>query len=142
VTENKNREITRKKVIGRLIFIVVYISVLIFLYYILIKFGINPLILLIVFLFLFLLSIGPLFRQRKRTLYSRMYPDRKRQSSMSRHEVKIAPVTSKPPQPKIFRPVSLDASYNKPLILKCKKCGNTIPNFVKRCPFCNRQIRY
>jgi hypothetical protein len=142
VTENNNKEITRKKLTRRLIFIVVYLSILIFLYFFLIDLGINPLGLFIVFVFLYIISIGPLFRQNKRTLYSRLYPDRKRTSSMSQQKIKTAPKKIRQPQPKIFRPVSLDASYNKPLVLKCEKCRNTIPNFVKRCPFCNRQIRY
>lgn len=142
MTENNNKEITRKKLTRRLIFIVVYLFILIFLYFFLINLGINPLGLLIVFLFLYLISIGPLFRQKKRTLYSRLYPDRKRTSSMSQQKIKTAPEKIRQPQPKIFRPVSLEASYNKPLVLKCEKCGNTIPNFVKRCPFCNRQFRY
>jgi hypothetical protein len=142
VTENNSREISRKKIIGRLIFIGIILSILIFLYLFLIELGINPLVLGIVFLFIFALSIGPLFRQNKRTLYSRMYPDRKRRSSLSQQNVRIVPEKIRQPQQRIFRPVSLDASYNKPLVLKCEKCGNTIPNFVKRCPFCNRQIRY
>ena len=142
MTENNNKEITRKKLTRRLIFIVVYLFILIFLYFFLINLGINPLGLLIVFLFLYLISIGPLFRQKKRTLYSRLYPDRKRTSSMSQQKIKTAPEKIRQPQPKIFRPVSLEASYNKPLVLKCEKCGNIIPNFVKRCPFCKRQFRY
>jgi hypothetical protein len=142
VTEAKKKEITRKKLIGRLIFLVIYGSFLIILYYVLIKFGFNPYILLFIFLFLFLVSVGPFFRQSKRTLYSRMYPDRKRRSSMNQQKIKLAPEENERPQPKIFRPVNLDASYNKPLIIKCEKCRNTIPSFVKRCPFCNRQMKY
>ena len=142
MTETKKKEITRKKRIGRLIFLVIYGSFLIILYYILIKFGFNPYVLLIIFLFLFLVSIGPFFRQSKRTLYSRMYPDRKRRSSMNQQKLKLAPEENKQPQPNIFRPVNLDASYNKPFIIKCEKCRNTIPNFVKRCPFCNKQMKY
>ena len=142
MTENQNREIIRKKIIGRLIFIAIIIVILIILYYLLIQYGANPLILLIIFIFLFLVSIGPLFRQNRRTLYSRMYPDRKRKTSISKQKVKVTPEEIRRHQPKVFRPVSLEASYNKPLILKCEKCRNTIPSFVKRCPFCNKQIKY
>ena len=33
---------------------------------------------------------------------------------------------------------SLGQSYSQ--IKKCKNCGNIVPNFVKKCPFCNKTI--
>jgi uncharacterized OB-fold protein len=74
-----------------------------------------------------------------------MFPDRKRKPKLDYQKPKI-PVTkhktSQQSQPKIFKPIDLEFKYKKPLIKKCENCGNIVPNFVKKCPFCNNQVIY
>ena len=74
-----------------------------------------------------------------------MFPNRKRKSSLESKQNRKRFEEKKKIEirdPKVFKKISLDFDYRKPIIFKCENCGNTIPNFVKKCPFCNKQITY
>lgn len=143
--ETKEKVLNRKVVISRILLLIGYLLILLYFFYLLTKFGANPFIIFILLLFTFLITIGPFFSRNKRSLYSRMFPDRKRRSSFE-NEQKEKVFKNKrkfeQAEPKIFKKISLEFNYRKPIIFKCENCGNTIPNFVKKCPFCNKQIAY
>jgi hypothetical protein len=145
VPEIKEEVLNRKVIIVRLILLVIYLLMLVYFFYLLTNFGANPFIIFILLLFTFLITIGPFFRRGKRSLYSRMFPDRKTKTS-SGIDQKKEDFRSKRKddqvETKIFKKINLEVKYHKPIVLKCEACGNTIPNFVKKCPFCNKQITY
>jgi len=147
---NENKNIEEKKshqgVTLKVVLIIVYLLVLLYLYYLfVVEFGSNPYVVLIILLFVFLATIGPFFKQRnKRSLYSRMFPDRKKRPIPQKQRKKRRPIIVKTPkqiQPKVFKSIDLEFVYRRPLISKCENCGNILPSFVKsKCPFCNEQI--
>jgi len=141
--ENKKNKNSRKKVILKLIGIVLYLVFFLYLYYLLITSGFNPLIISIVLIFIILTTVGPFLRPKKRKLYSRMFPDRKSGAKLN-EQIKKEQTTNEKDLPqyelKIPKPVNLEFEYRKPIINKCKNCGNIVPNFVKKCPFCNKNI--
>ena len=142
--EIQNR-LNRKKLIIRSIILVAYLSILLYFYFLLLEFGINPLIITLLVAFVFLTTIGPFLRRNKRSLYSRMFPDRRRKIKSNNQKAQISSKRKKylqPSQTKIFKPVNLDFKYRKSIISKCENCGNIVPNFVDTCPFCKNQIIY
>ncbi|MFX0083429.1 MAG: hypothetical protein ACFE94_16910 [Candidatus Hodarchaeota archaeon] len=143
--ETKEKLLNRKVLIIRLLILISYLLILLFFFYFLTKFGANPFIVLILLLFTFLITIGPFFRRGKRSLYSRMFPNRKRKSSLEggqKEKDRRIKRKFEQAEPKIYKKVNLEINYRKPIVLKCGNCGNTIPNFVKKCPFCNKQVSY
>ena len=142
--EIQNR-LNRKKLIIRSIILVAYLSILLYFYFLLLEFGINPLIITLLVVFVFLTTIGPFLRRNKRSLYSRMFPDRRRKTKIINQKTQISSKRKKdlqPSQTKIFKPINLDFKYRKSIIAKCENCGNIVPNFVDTCPFCKHQIIY
>jgi len=142
--EIQNR-LNRKKLIIRSIILVAYLSILLYFYFLFLEFGINPLIITLLVAFVFLTTIGPFLRRNKRSLYSRMFPDRRRKIKINNQKSQISSKRKKglqPSQTKIFKPINLDFKYRKPIIKKCENCGNIVPNFVDTCPFCKNQIIY
>ncbi|MFX1567765.1 MAG: hypothetical protein ACFFCV_05290 [Promethearchaeota archaeon] len=136
-TENIEKKykfrINKKAIAG----LVIYSLILLFLLFYLIDLNFNPIIIISLISFLFLVGLGLFFKRSKRSLYSEMFPNRKRTSS-SRKQTRV--VQEKIPQPRIPGRISLDSGVHKPLIKKCQGCGNILPSFVKKCPFCNKQI--
>jgi len=132
--EIEKSEHSRKKNVIRLSFFVIYIIILSLLYYYLTQWGFNPIIVITLLLFLFLITIGLLLRRTKGTLYSRIFPDKKQRTTTIKKKYE------KPVQMKIPQQINLDVSYRKPLIKKCNGCGNILPSFAKKCPFCGKQI--
>lgn len=141
--ETKPKESTPKRILFKFIILVIYLSVLIFFYTFLTQFGANPFIVVTLLVFVFLISVGPFLKRRKKSLYSRMFPDKKKRMALNtqRRRDKFKISEPKQPQPKVFKHISLDFNYSTPLIGKCENCGNILPNFVKKCPFCGKQIR-
>ncbi len=144
-TNKKEKPEKIKRFTSRTIFLILYFLIMIYIIYLIIQFGFNPLVVAILVIFVFLTTIGPFFRQRnRRSLYSRMFPDRKRKQPQQRTRKKRRLIIEKKPiqiQPKIFKPIDLEFEYRKPLISNCENCGNILPNFVKnKCPFCGEQI--
>jgi len=135
----------RKRLIVLLIVLIIYLCIIIYLYFLFIQFGAHPFISLLLLTFIFLITISPFLRKNKKSLYSRMFPNRKRKSKLNYQKkgVNIQDETEfYEIQPKIPKSINLDLNYRKPIIKKCESCGNIIPNFVKKCPFCNTQIKY
>ncbi|MFX0002028.1 MAG: hypothetical protein ACFE9C_01175 [Candidatus Hodarchaeota archaeon] len=135
VSEKKNQKSSKKTAL-KLIGLTIYLALFIYLYYLLVNFGLNPLIVSILLIFIFLATIGPFLRPKKRTLYSRMFSNKKsgeRNNNLKQKEHNQL-------ESKIPKPMNLDFNYRKSIINKCKNCGNTVPNFVKKCPFCNEVI--
>ena len=146
-TKKRKKEKTEiiKKLTLRYIFLIPYLLILLYILYLFIEFGSNPFVVAILLLFVFLGTIGPFFRKKnRRSLYSRMFPDRKRRQSERRKRKKRIPIIEKKPiqiQPKIFKKINLEFEYRKPLISNCENCRNILPNFVKnKCPFCGEPI--
>ena len=138
--ESKKTGSSRKKVILKFSGIVLYLVVLLYFYYILITSGFNPLIISILLVFIILTTIGPFLRPKKRKLYSRMFPDRTRPREQAKKGQEIDEKNLKLQEISVPKPINLDFEYRKPIINKCKNCGNVVPNFVKKCPFCNKNI--
>jgi len=147
---NENKNIEDKKsdqgVALKVVLIIVYLLVLLYLYYLFVfVFGSNPLVVIILLLFVFLITIGPFFKKRnKRSLYSRMFPDRKKRPIPKKQRKKRRPIivkNLKQIQQNVFKSIDLEFEYRRPLISNCVNCGNVLPSFVKsKCPFCNEQI--
>jgi len=68
-----------------------------------------------------------------------MFPGTKKASTNNQSRIKEVEQVNKS-ESKIPEPMSLEFEYRKPLIEKCKNCGNIVPNFVKKCPFCNESV--
>ncbi len=129
----------------RVILLILYFLIMLYVINLFIQFGFNPFVVAILLIFVFLTTIGPFFRKKNRkSLYSRMFPDRKRHQSQQRTRKKRRRIIEKKPiqiQPKIFKQIDLEFEYRKPLISNCENCRNILPNFVKnKCPFCGEQI--
>ncbi|MEE9377820.1 MAG: hypothetical protein V3V33_07260 [Candidatus Lokiarchaeia archaeon] len=133
-------ETNRKKLIVRLVVLVIYLIILLYFYYLFINFGANPFIITLLIVFIFLTTIGPFLRKNKRSLYSRMFPDRKRLNNKNKERTFTKEKELKLTQPKIFKSIDLNFKYRNPIIKKCENCGNIVPSFVKTCPFCKNQI--
>ena len=141
-SEIKKKKSSPQKFLFKLIFLIIYLAIALFFLNLFIGLGANPLIIGSLLLFVFLAPIGLFFNRNKKSLYSRMFPDKKKRivlNTQRRKDIfKIKEI--KQPQPKVFKHISLDFSYSKPLIGKCENCGNLLPNFVKKCPFCNKKL--
>jgi hypothetical protein len=129
----------------RLILFIIFVLLLSYVYYLFVQQGVNPFIIIILLVFVFLITIGPFFRKKnRRSLYSRMFPDRKKRPPPQKKKKKRRPIMEKKPiqlQPKIFKSIDLEFEYRKPLLSKCENCGNILPSFVKnKCPFCGEQL--
>ncbi len=142
--ETKKQEKTEiiKKLTLRYILIIPYLLLLLYILYLFIQFRSNPFVVALLLIFVFLITIGPFFRKKNRkSLYSRMFPDRKRHQPQQRTRKKRRHIVEKKPlqiQPKIFKTIDLEFEYRKPLISNCENCGNILPSFVKnKCPFCS-----
>lgn len=135
--ESKKNINSRRIVAIKIIGILIYSAIFFYLFYFLITLGFNPVIISILLSFIILATLGLFFRTRKRKLYSRMFPKKKYT------EIEKVELRSKKDQNqeiKVPKAVNLELEYRKPLIDKCKYCGNIVPNFVKKCPFCNENI--
>ena len=142
-TKNNIHKFPRKQLVIRLIFLAIYLLILSYLYYFLVESGSNPAITILIILFLLLLTIGLLFRKKGKSLYSKIFPDKKKivpsfeKSNLESQKKEVEQTVRR-----IHRPINLSTKYYKPIVLKCKNCGNMIPNFVKQCPFCNKKVKY
>lgn len=135
--EPKKKKNSNRIVVIKIIGIIIYLAINIYLFYFLIKLGFNPVIISILLLFIILVTIGFFLRSRKRKLYSRMFPQKK-YVQIRKEQIKNQKDQNQ--EIKIPKAVNLELEYRKPLIDKCKYCGNIVPNFVKKCPFCNENI--
>ncbi len=143
--EINEKDNSRKRLIFRLIVLISYVCIMVYFYFLFIQFGAHPFITIILLIFIFLISISPFLRKNKKSLYSRMFPNRKRKATLN-YQKKVIAIQDEEEmhevQPKIPKSINLDLKYRRPIINKCENCGNIIPNFVKKCPFCNAQLKY
>ncbi len=133
--ENVNKKTAKKDGIRKSISLIFLLVILLTLYYILIKFRTNLIIIILVMSFILLTFLGLIFKNRRKRFYSRLFPDknkRKNQTYRQREEFKIEV------EPNIQRlsDIHLNFKYRKPLINKCIKCGMILPSYVKKCPIC------
>jgi len=142
-TEVNPNQTTRNQYYIRFLFLFIYIIALLYLYYILVESGSNPIITILLIIFLFLLIVGILFRRKSKSLYSKMFPEKRKEHLFEKSTLPTEKKReSEQAQPKIIKPISLNTKYRKPIVLKCRNCGNLIPNFVKQCPFCNKKVKF
>jgi hypothetical protein len=139
VIQNSKDNVSRKKLFLKLIGLILSIALLIYVYYFLVNFGWNPFIVSIMLIFIILVTIGPFLRRNKKGLYSRMFSDSKKRAHLQ-YKKKLENEEIQTIESKIPKPINLDVEYRKPLINKCKNCGNIVPNFVKKCPFCDENV--
>jgi RNA polymerase subunit RPABC4/transcription elongation factor Spt4 len=108
------------------------------------EFGTNPLLIILILGFVLLLFVGSFFIKKKQSsVYSEMFPDKKRRRSQDFHrklELKIERTPEKPAQ-KNFKEVNLNFKYRKSLINKCENCGMLITGYRKNCPTCGQAIQ-
>jgi len=126
---------------GKIILLIIYLIVVVFLFYILLETGINPFIIFLLLGFLSLLVIGSFFiKKKKDSIYSKLYPDKKRnriQRPPRKLELKIE-ADSETLRLKRFRDVDLNFKHRKTLINKCENCGMLITGYKRNCPTCGR----
>jgi len=143
-TENTKESSSKKKFSLKILLLIIYLIILIFLYIILMEFRINPLLIILILGFVLLLAVGSLFREKKQSsIYSKMFPDKKKRRSQDFHrklELKIERTPDKPAQ-KSFKDVNLNFKYRKSLINKCENCGMLITGYRKNCPTCGQTIQ-
>jgi len=142
-----NKDIEKKKskksIIIRAFFLVIDLLIVIFLYNLFNEFGVNPFVIGLILIFVFLLFAGPLLGGKRKSLYSKIFPDKKAKArekfQRKREEYEIK---DKIKQLKLqhLNQISLDSEYRKPIIRKCEKCGMIIPKFAKKCPICGREF--
>ena len=142
-TFQKDRKKNHRKNIPKYIFLAIYSLILVVICYMLILSGVNLIIALFIFLFFFILVIGPLFSGMRKSLYSRMFSDKKKkkkgeyqkQKETIEKEGQIKSFT-----PRKIKPVNLNIKYRRPLVVKCSNCRMTVAGFVKKCPKCGETI--
>jgi len=137
----KQKKMTQRGKFGKIILLIIYLCVVVFLFYILFEIGINPIIIFLLLGFMSLIVIGSFFVQKKKnSIYSKLYPDKKRkkiQRPPRKLDLKIEADSETLAQKK-FRDVNLNFKYRKSLINKCENCGMIITGYKKNCPTCGK----
>lgn len=136
---NNKKEITKKQVIVELFLLIIVILILISLYYLFITYGALPIIIILIVLFPFLLAVDPFLRERKKSLYSKIFPKKRKalkEDIMHRKKLRDSALSSKKRVPS----VNLNFKYKKPAIRKCSNCGMILASFVKKCPICGEVV--
>ena len=127
--------------LGKILLLIIYLFVVVFLFYILVEIGIDLIIIFLLLGFLSLIVIGSFFiKKKKKSIYSELYPDKKRnkiQRPPRKLELKIE-ADSETLVTKKFRDVDLDFKHRKTLINKCENCGMIITGYKRTCPTCGR----
>ncbi|MBY8987992.1 MAG: hypothetical protein KGD61_06020 [Candidatus Lokiarchaeota archaeon] len=135
-----DKKLHQRGKIVKIVILIIYLVFAIILFYVLYINGINLVIILLLLGFISLIFLGSFFRQRKKSIYSELYPDKKRnkiQRPPRKLELKIENDSEKLVQTKL-RNVSLNFNYRKSLINKCENCGMLITGYKKKCPTCGK----
>ena len=145
IEENNRKELTYKKLILTSIFLFINILILLFLFALYFEFGATPIIIFLIFLFAFLMFFSPFLRRKRKSLYSRMFPDKKNAKEMQRRQKEFIRTRVEPklPQQKEIKAIDLNIKSRgplKPLIKKCSNCGMILASFVKKCSNCGELI--
>jgi len=141
--ENTKESSFKKNLSLKMLLLIIYLIILIFLYIILMEFGTNPLLIILILGFVLLLFVGTFFKEKKQSsIYSKMFPDKKRRSKDFHRnlELKIETEPEKPTQ-ESFKEANLNFNYRKSLINKCENCGMLITSYRKNCPTCGQTIQ-
>jgi len=142
--EEDGGENSSKKSNVRVLFLsIVYVIAMVVVFIVMLNFGVNPFIIIILLAFISLTILGSILKRRKqKSMYSKLYPDKKQvtiQRPARKLELTIKP-EQKAPEEKKFREVNLNFKYRKSLINKCENCGMIITSHKKNCPICGKTI--
>ena len=146
--EKKEKEISPKRLILISILLIINILILLFLFALYFEYGATPIIIFLILLFALLTFISPFLRTKKKSLYSRMFPDKKKAREMQRSQKEFIRTRTEPKisQQKEIKTVDLEFNSReqlkplKQLIKKCSKCGMILGSFVKKCPACGKSL--
>ncbi|MFW9821672.1 MAG: hypothetical protein ACFFE4_01975, partial [Candidatus Thorarchaeota archaeon] len=131
--ENHEEKSSKKSVIRNTFSLILLLIGIFILYYILIEFKTNIIIVILIAVFILLTFAGLIFRQRKtKRIYKQLFPEKKRQAQpiKRREEFRI----DQEPDLKKLTEINLNFKYRRPLIKKCENCGMVIASYVKKCP--------
>jgi len=136
--DSKEKKMNQRGNFGKVILLIIYLVFVVFLFYILFIIGINPVIIVLLLICMSSIILGTFFRQKKKSIYSELYTDKKRnkiQRPPRKLELKIEADSETIPKKK-FKDVNLNFKYRKSLINKCENCGMIITSYKKNCPTC------
>lgn len=149
--QNKEQNSELKKKYKRLslikaIFLFTNVVILFVLFYFFYKFGANPLIIVLILGFAFLIIVGPVVGGWRKSYYSKLFPDKQEAKKRQRRQKEFIKTRIEPtiPEKKEIQAIDLTVNYKekKSLILKCTKCGMVLISGTKRCPKCRNPIEY
>ncbi|MFW9896111.1 MAG: hypothetical protein ACFFD7_09940 [Candidatus Thorarchaeota archaeon] len=138
--ENREEKPSKKSVFRTTFSLILLLIGIFILYYILIEFKTNLIIVILIAVFILLTFAGLIFRQRKaKRIYNQLFPEKKRQAQpiKRREEFRI----ENEPDLKKLTEINLNFKYRRPLIKKCENCGMVIASYVKKCPICGELIK-
>ncbi|MFX1310144.1 MAG: hypothetical protein ACFE9M_07005 [Promethearchaeota archaeon] len=138
--ENHEKKPSKKSIIRNTFSLTLLLVGIFILYYILIEFQTNLIIVILIAIFILLTFVGLIFRSRKKKrIYDQLFPEKKRQTQpiKRREEFRI----DKEPDLKKISDINLNFKYRRPLIKKCENCGMIIASYVKKCPICGESIK-
>ncbi len=134
----KEKEVNQRGYFVKILILLIYLVFVVYLFYVLSVWGINLVIILLLLGFLSLIVLGTFFRQKKKSIYSELYPDKERkkiQRPPRKIELNIETDSEKIQERKL-RNIDLNFKYRKSLINKCENCGMIITGYKKNCPTC------
>ncbi|MFX0007015.1 MAG: hypothetical protein ACFFA7_13695 [Promethearchaeota archaeon] len=138
--ENHKEKPSKKSIIRNTFSLILLLVGIAILYYILIEFKTNLIIIILIAIFILLTFAGLIFRSRKKKrLYDQFFPDKKTQTQpiKRRDEFRL----DKEADLKKLSTINLNFKYHRPLIKKCENCGMVIASYVKKCPICGETIK-
>jgi len=143
--QNDKKEFSHRRLILTSILLLINLLILLFLFALYFEYGATPIIIILILLFAFLTFFSPFLRGKKKSLYSRMFPDKKEAKNLQRRQKEFIRTRTEPkiPQQKEIKAVDLkikSIGRIKPLIKKCSNCGMTLASFVKKCPACGKSV--
>ena len=74
----KEKEVNQRGYFVKILILIIYLVFVVYLFYVLSVWGINLVIILLLLGFLSLIVLGTFFRQKKKSIYSELYPDKER----------------------------------------------------------------
>ncbi|MFX1456677.1 MAG: hypothetical protein ACFFDB_14995 [Promethearchaeota archaeon] len=137
--ENHEEKPSKKSVFRTTFSLILLLIGIFILYYILIEFKTNLIIVILIAVFILLTFAGLIFRQRKaKRIYNQLFPEKRQaQPIKRREEFRI----ENEPDLKKLTEINLNFKYRRPLIKKCENCGMVIASYVKKCPICGELIK-
>ncbi|MFW9897967.1 MAG: hypothetical protein ACFFDO_01735 [Candidatus Thorarchaeota archaeon] len=134
--KTSKRSATLKSILLLVNTIIILVLVVLFLQY-----GPNPIIIFFIFLLTIFTLVGPFLRRKKKSFYSRIFPDKKkaRERQLAQKEFIKKRTEIITAQKEEITPIDLDVKFGKSMksvIRKCSNCGMTLISFAKKCPNC------